>query len=477
MALSPTPISFQPKISMARTSGFEEAALRVNPPRVVFDNHSDPVSTLVKVDSANKQGCLLQVVQLLTDLDLVISKAYISSDGGWFVDVFHVVDQLGQKVTDKSLIRFIEKALGASKEHPVPDAKTCLGKPVADAIDFEHSVIELTGYDRPGLLYEVSEVLTKLGCNVVGAEVWTHNNRVAFILHVTEASNGGPVSDPAVLADMRERLCSVMESNSIRIESRSSFFVGEAQTDRRLHQLLFADRDYETMGLNAFPTGVVEEKVRPSVSVANSPESQYTIIKLTCVDRRKLLFDTVCTLTDMQYIIHHATIESENDVAHQEYYVRTMDGSMLDTEAERERVGKCLEAAILRRSPRGLCLDLCTGDRIGLLCDVTRVFQTHNLSITAANICTRWGKAVNEFYVTDSANRPVDFSIIEAIRQEIGPTILTVRNVAPPLFSSSPPEETQFSFTGLLRSLSLGFSNMYQTRGAPHSSSLATRRL
>lgn len=54
--------------------------------RVVFDNESDPVSTLITVDSANKAGCLLQVVQLLTDLDLVISKAHISSDGGWFVD-------------------------------------------------------------------------------------------------------------------------------------------------------------------------------------------------------------------------------------------------------------------------------------------------------------------------------------------------------------------------------------------------------
>jgi len=54
--------------------------------RVVFDNESDPASTLITVDSANKAGCLLQVVQLLTDLDLVISKAHISSDGGWFVD-------------------------------------------------------------------------------------------------------------------------------------------------------------------------------------------------------------------------------------------------------------------------------------------------------------------------------------------------------------------------------------------------------
>ncbi|CAI7797867.1 unnamed protein product, partial [Closterium sp. NIES-53] len=298
-------------------SGFEEATLRVNPPSVVFDNQSDPVSTLVKVDSANKQGCLLQVVRLLTDLDLVISKAYISSDGGWFVDVFHVVDQLGQKVTDESLIQFIKKALGATKEDLAPDARTCLGKPVADAIDFEHSVIELTGYDRPGLLYEVSEVLTKLGCNVVGAEVWTHNNRVAIVVHVTQAVNGGPVTHPAALAEMHDSLCSVMESDSIRIEARHRFSVGEAQTDRRLHQLMFADRDYEAAGIHVSPAGAADEKLRPSVSVGNLPGSQYTIIKLSCLDRPKLLFDTVCTLTDMQYIIHHATIESDDDVAFQ----------------------------------------------------------------------------------------------------------------------------------------------------------------
>lgn len=39
-----------------------------------------------KVDSTNKNGILLEMVQVLTDLDLVISKAYISSDGVWFMD-------------------------------------------------------------------------------------------------------------------------------------------------------------------------------------------------------------------------------------------------------------------------------------------------------------------------------------------------------------------------------------------------------
>lgn len=39
-------------------------------------------------------------------------------------------------------------------------------------------------------------------------------------------------------------------------------------------------------------------------------------------DRRKLFFDTVCTLADMNYDIYHATIDSEGDVANQLFYVR-----------------------------------------------------------------------------------------------------------------------------------------------------------
>lgn len=34
----------------------------------------------------NKPGILLEVVQVLSDLDLTISKAYITSDGRWFMD-------------------------------------------------------------------------------------------------------------------------------------------------------------------------------------------------------------------------------------------------------------------------------------------------------------------------------------------------------------------------------------------------------
>lgn len=40
----------------------------------------------MQVDSANRHGILLEVVQILTDINLIIAKAYISSDGNWFMD-------------------------------------------------------------------------------------------------------------------------------------------------------------------------------------------------------------------------------------------------------------------------------------------------------------------------------------------------------------------------------------------------------
>lgn len=96
------------------------------------------------MDSANVQGSLLEVVQILTDLNLTITKAYISSDGEWFIDgkilisennfylldglclfldasvtcvVFHVVDQDGNKLWDDKVVDRIQKV--DSNQFPV----------------------------------------------------------------------------------------------------------------------------------------------------------------------------------------------------------------------------------------------------------------------------------------------------------------------------------------------------------------------
>ncbi|PPD92684.1 hypothetical protein GOBAR_DD10370 [Gossypium barbadense] len=72
--------------------------------RVVIDNNACEDATVIQVDSVNKHGILLEVVQVLTDMNLTITKAYISSDGGWFMD--------GNKIRDKEVMDYIQCICG-----------------------------------------------------------------------------------------------------------------------------------------------------------------------------------------------------------------------------------------------------------------------------------------------------------------------------------------------------------------------------
>ncbi|KAL0310477.1 UNVERIFIED_CONTAM: ACT domain-containing protein ACR8 [Sesamum calycinum] len=77
---------------------YEKLIIRMSTPRVMIDNAGCSNATRVMIDSARKHGILLEAVQVLMDLNLSIKKAYISSDGRWFMDVFHVTDLNGNKI-------------------------------------------------------------------------------------------------------------------------------------------------------------------------------------------------------------------------------------------------------------------------------------------------------------------------------------------------------------------------------------------
>ncbi|KAL2467800.1 ACT domain-containing protein ACR3 [Forsythia ovata] len=401
---------------------YETLSIRINPPQVSVDNTSCNDCTLVKVDSMNKPGILLEVVQILTDLDLIITKAYISSDGGWFMDVFHVTDQHGQKIADSKTIDYIEKVLGP-KGHTSDILKTWPGKRVGVNSMGDYTAIELIGRDRPGLLSEISAVLANLHVNVVAAEVWTHNRRTACVLYVNDDATCRAVEDPSQLSAMEEQLKNILRGceNDEKL-AHTSFSVGSTHVDRRLHQLLFADRDYEGTCSATEPDFPPSSK--PKISIDRCEEKGYLVVTVRCKDRPKLMFDIVCTLTDMQYVVFHATISSDSPYASQEYYIRHVDGCTLDTEGEKEKVIKCLEAAIRRRVSEGLSLELCAKDRVGLLSEVTRVLRENGLSVTRAGVSTVGEQAMNVFYVTDSSGNPVDTKTIEGLREEIGHTMM-----------------------------------------------------
>ncbi|XP_023741383.1 ACT domain-containing protein ACR4 [Lactuca sativa] len=396
---------------------FEKLVNRMHPPRVTVDHITDKKSTLIKVDSANKRGSLLEVVQVLTDMNLLIKRAYISSDGGWFMDVFHVTDHNGKKLSEDNVADRIQQSLG-----PRGCSFRSLRGSVGVKYASESTTIELTGRDRPGLLSEVFAVLADLKCNVVAAEIWTHNSRMASIVYITDDETGHPIDDPDRLSKIKQLLFYILKGDLDMQGAQTAVSVESTHTQRRLHQLMYADRDYDLSdGTSGTRNGLV--------TVENCAEKGYTLVNVRCTDRPKLLFDTVCTLTDMQYVVFHATIIAEGAEAFQEFYIRHTDGCPISSEAERQRVIHCLEAAIKRRVSEGLRLELCGEDRLGLLSDVTRIFRENGLSVTRAEVTTRGSKAVNTFYVMDSSGSQVKSETIEAVRNAMLVETETMLNV------------------------------------------------
>ncbi|KAF2292944.1 hypothetical protein GH714_029999 [Hevea brasiliensis] len=244
------------------------------------------------------------------------------------MDVFHVTDRHGNKLFEDDVAEQIQQSLGPralsfqSRALSFQSLRQSVGVQSAT----ENTPIELTGRDRPGLLSEVFAVLTDLKCNVVAAEVWTHNSRMASVVYITDEATGLPIDDPDRLTKIKQLLLYVLKETEIN----------EAQIRLYLH----------------------------------------------------------------------------------------VDGSPISSEAERQRVIHCLEAAIRRRNPEGIRLELCGEDRFGLLSEVTRIFRENGLSVTRAEVTTRGSQAVNVFYVTDASGHPVKSETIEIVRKEIGLTIL-----------------------------------------------------
>lgn len=196
--------------------------------------------------------------------------------------------------------------------------------------------LEMTGTDRPGLMSEMSAVLTDLGCHVSAAEAWTHNGRAACIIYLEDTSNHGePTMDPCRAALVQAQLENVVEAHHNKDERRSVRMAapapGRTHTERRLHQLMAADGDYEeccscsggSSELDDFYVHGGCHKGQKKgcdgihVKIENCKATGYSVITVRSRDRLKLLFDTVCTLTDQGYVVHHGAINSQGSNAFQ----------------------------------------------------------------------------------------------------------------------------------------------------------------
>lgn len=161
-------------------------------------------------------------------------------------------------------------------------------------------------------------MLTDLQCNVVDAKVWTHNGRIASLMHVKDEDSGSTIEDTQKIQQIERRLHNVLRGDGddicavARVAAVSSLAVAHAE--HRLHQMMSADRD---SGQAAEAPASSLSPSPPSVSVQNWIDRGYSIVNVQCRDRPKLLFDILCTLTDMEYVVFHGTIDTVGDRAYQ----------------------------------------------------------------------------------------------------------------------------------------------------------------
>ncbi|KAE8725331.1 ACT domain-containing protein ACR8 [Hibiscus syriacus] len=288
---------------------YEKLVIRMTTPRVVIGNAVCPTATLVKVDSSRRDGILLDACSSFSR-----SKS---------------VHQEGLHFIRWSMVHGCHEFNGLT-------------------------ALELTGTDRVGLPSEVFAVLADLQCDVVDAKLWTHNGRIASLIFVKDCNSGFPINDSQQIDRIEARLRNILRGDNHVRSVRTSVSSDVIHTDQRLHQMMFADRDYERKPVLQSTT---DSPVM--VAVQNWAERGYSIVNVQCKDRAKLLFDVVCTLTDMQYVVFHATINTAGDKAYMEFNIRHTDGIPISSEPEKQRVIQCLLAAVERRASNGVRSVLC----------------------------------------------------------------------------------------------------------------------
>jgi [protein-PII] uridylyltransferase len=81
---------------------------------------------------------------------------------------------------------------------------------IDNTISAKHTVIEVNGRDRPGLLYELTQVLTKADLMIHAAKISTYGERVVDVFYV-QTPLRDKVEREQKLRRLRQRLYEVLE--------------------------------------------------------------------------------------------------------------------------------------------------------------------------------------------------------------------------------------------------------------------------
>ncbi|GAU39685.1 hypothetical protein TSUD_320980 [Trifolium subterraneum] len=198
---------------------------------------------------------------------------------------------------------------------------------ISKGLQDHRTFIEVTGKDLPSLFSEITTTLTNLHCNITETHIWSHNTKFTCIANISDQSTNSPIDDPYRLASIENHLSTILcattgyndcDTNHPKVKTSKLLGLECALTctiERRLHQLMLSVRDFDE-GFNCSS----KEREKIMVNIDNCNQRGYTIVNIKCKDYSRLMFDIVCTLTNMDYDIFHAYTTSQAGVFYQAHW-------------------------------------------------------------------------------------------------------------------------------------------------------------
>jgi [protein-PII] uridylyltransferase len=214
---SPEEVAWHTRLLAERDAGSDE-------PLVALDPHSLRGTTAVLIFTRPRRNGFARTTAVLDQLGLNIVDARITPTGdGFSLDLFHVLEDDGQAITDSDRQVEIEQALWRSVQGPedaplsvsrrAPRQARMFNTPTQIAVSVDErnhrSVLELTAGDRPGLLCDVGKVLIEERTELQAAKIMTVGERAEDVFYLTDFDNR-PLT-AAAAEQLKERLVAALD--------------------------------------------------------------------------------------------------------------------------------------------------------------------------------------------------------------------------------------------------------------------------
>ena len=179
------------------------------------DFHSNPIisiyneegieTTEVSIMSKDSLGLFTKLTGAFASMDINIVNAKIFTNlDGIAVDVLWIQDSNNQPIDENgridriksNIIRFIDEektiedvALGSFQDKRINAFNVPVSIKIMNDISSDYSVIEASGKDRPGILYNLAKGLNELNLILFRAQVATFGERAVDVFYVLDSNN------------------------------------------------------------------------------------------------------------------------------------------------------------------------------------------------------------------------------------------------------------------------------------------------